>query len=150
MFATAGLARAAIVKNLSTRGDKSLPNNRGIRFILVGFTNTLLTLCIYSAAVVYGLKAPLAVIISALCGITFSAIMNSFYTFRRRSGLHIAAFFAVYFITVYINIVVLEYIIKTFVLNSIIAQAILVLPIAVITFGLLRISDSILAVWVTR
>lgn len=112
------------------------------RFILVGGANTVLTLCIYSAIVLFGESVSVAVIISAVCGVAFSSVINSRYTFERRSVKHALLFWAVYMITVSANIVLLNFLINQFEFNKILTQVFLVPIFAVATFLLLGLSDA--------
>ena len=112
-----------------------------IRFVLVGGANTAMTLLIYAAVVLLGWGVSVAVIVSACCGIAFSSILNSRYTFERKSISHSMSFFGVYVITVGLNIVILNHFINEFSFHRIYTQVFLVPFFAVLTFILLKLSD---------
>ena len=112
-----------------------------LRFLLVGAFNTFATLAIYSSIVFLSDKVKVGVIFSAICGIIISSFLNSSFTFKRSSIVHMVTFSIVYMFTVSINIFILVYMVDVMSFNKYITQIFLAPSIAVLTFLLLRITD---------
>jgi len=117
---------------------------RGLKFGIVGCTNTALTFILYSIFVLLGIQYNISVIMTAVIGVLYSAHMNNKFTFNDGRFAYTVAFIGIYVLTVSINVILLNFLVTSDLASPILAQLYLTLPIAALTFLLLWVAENVL------
>ncbi len=108
---------------------------RYIRFLVVGFVNTVFGYSLYAFLIFIGLHYSLAVFFSTILGILFNFQTIGRLVFRQTGKFIFFRFVAVYAFGYFLN-VILIYFLKKIGPNDYLAQALLVLPMASLIYFL--------------
>jgi putative flippase GtrA len=108
-----------------------------VRFLVVGFLNTLFGQCVFVTLVLFGCNDLLSLLIATVAGVIFNFHTVGRLVFQRKERSLLARFVLCYGLSYAVNAIALSSL-THFGLSSISAQAILVLPVASLTFMLVR------------
>ena len=108
-----------------------------IRFLFVGFINTLFSLTIYWILVFLGLHYSLAVFISNMLGVLFNYKTTGKFVFENSSNKLLLKFFAVYLFTYGLSVGSLKLLFLMHV-DKYLAAALIALPMAGVSFLLMK------------
>lgn len=103
-----------------------------LKFLFVGFLNTLFSYFLYAAFVTVGMKANVALFFQYIIGVLWNFKTTGTIVFKNNDNKLVFKFILSYIFTFFINSVLLAILNKF--LNDYLAQAILILPIALISF----------------
>lgn len=104
-----------------------------IRFLIVGFINTIFGYGVFSFFVCIGLHYFLAALLGTVLGVLFNFKTISTLVFNYHNNSLIIKFIGVYVIIYILNIVGL-YLLNLYGINTYISGAVLILPLAVLSF----------------
>ncbi len=109
-----------------------------VKYLFVGFMNTVFSYMVYAIAVTILGRATLSLAISYIIGILFNFQTTGRIVFKNKNNSLIFKFFACYLCTFFINRTFLDMLVSTFGVDKYLSQALLVFPIALISFTLLK------------
>lgn len=104
-----------------------------VRFLLVGFANTLFGYGIFSFLLWIGLHYSLAALFGTILGVIFNFKTTGTIVFDSHNNFLIVKFFGVYSVIYILNVICL-YLFSLYQINAYIAGAILILPMAIVSF----------------
>lgn len=105
-------------------GDYEEVIKRGLRYVVVGSINTILSYCVYAVGLVFHIVYPIALGISYLFGISVSFVWNKGWTFkgREKPRWQEMKFVSVYLISYFINLCILYAAIHLLLLSPMIGE----------------------------
>ena len=109
-----------------------------VKFLFVGFINTVFSYIIYAVCVTILSRPTLSLGISYIIGILFNFQTTGRIVFKNSNNKLIVKFFICYITTFFINKYTLSTLVDTYGIDKYLSQAILVFPIALISFLLLK------------
>jgi len=112
---------------------KRLWSNQLLRFLIVGFGNTVFGYSLYLAGLAIGVPYQLDLIVATILNVIFNFFTTGRIVFRNRSNSKIVGFFAVYGFTLLINLVLLTWLVNAGV-SKIFGQAALLPLVVVVSF----------------
>lgn len=115
---------------------KYIVNWQGIRFLIVGGLNTLISYGFYYSMVHFNFNYILALTLSQIIGIIHSFFWNKFWTFKsKNSGANeLLKFVTVYFVAYLVNLVLLTFFVEIVKIDKKIAPIIILFLTTVISF----------------
>lgn len=117
---------------------RKLLRKKIIRFFAVSGLNTLFGYGLFALMILFGIKYPLALLLSTIAGILFNFKTISLLVFQSNNNILVFKFLGVYGITYSINLAGLA-IMRNFGVNIYIGGAILLIPVGLIGFLLNKI-----------
>ncbi len=109
-----------------------------VKYLFVGFMNTVFSYVIYAICVTILSRPTLSLAVSYVIGILFNFQTTGRIVFKNKNNTLIFKFFLSYLTTFFINRYFLDMLVSTFHVDKYLSQAILVFPIAMISFMLLK------------
>lgn len=109
-----------------------------VKYLFVGFMNTVFSYVIYAICVTILSRPTLSLAVSYVIGILFNFQTTGRIVFKNKNNTLIFKFFLSYLTTFFINRYFLDMLVSTFHVDKYLSQAILVFPIAIISFMLLK------------
>ncbi len=109
-----------------------------IKFLFVGFINTLFSYVIYALCVTILSRPTLSLGVSYIIGIMFNFQTTGRIVFKNSDNKLIVKFFLCYITTFFVNRYFLDTLVADFHVDKYLSQAILVFPIAMLSFLLLK------------
>ncbi len=109
-----------------------------IKFLFVGFMNTVFSYIIYAVCVTILSRPTLSLGVSYIIGILFNFQTTGRIVFKNSDNKLLTKFFLCYITTFIINRQALDSLVNTFGVDKYLSQAILVFPIAMVSFLLLK------------
>lgn len=109
-----------------------------VKYLFVGFMNTVFSYVIYAICVTILSRPTLSLAVSYVIGILFNFHTTGRIVFKNKNNTLIFKFFLSYLTTFFINRYFLDMLVSTFHVDKYLSQAILVFPIAMISFMLLK------------
>lgn len=109
-----------------------------VKYLFVGFMNTVFSYVIYAICVTILSRPTLSLAVSYVIGILFNFQTTGRIVFKNKNNTLIFKFFLSYLTTFFINRYFLDMLVSTFQVDKYLSQAILVFPIAMISFMLLK------------
>lgn len=109
-----------------------------VKYLFVGFMNTIFSYVIYAICVTILSRPTLSLAVSYVIGILFNFQTTGRIVFKNKNNTLIFKFFLSYLTTFFINRYFLDMLVSTFHVDKYLSQAILVFPIAMISFMLLK------------
>ena len=109
-----------------------------VKYLFVGFMNTVFSYVIYAICVTILSRPTLSRAVSYVIGILFNFQTTGRIVFKNKNNTLIFKFFLSYLTTFFINRYFLDMLVSTFHVDKYLSQAILVFPIAMISFMLLK------------
>lgn len=109
-----------------------------VKYLFVGFMNTVFSYVIYAICVTILSRPTLSLAVSYVIGILFNFQTTGRIVFKNKNNMLIFKFFLSYLTTFFINRYFLDMLVSTFHVDKYLSQAILVFPIAMISFMLLK------------
>ena len=119
----------------------SITTHRFVRFLLVGFLNTIVGYSIFAVLILVGLHYKYAVLVGTICGVLFNFKTTGTLVFGNKNNMLIFRFVCVYIVTYFLSVGALGFV-DTLDINIehrikiLVAGAILTLPIAAISYSL--------------
>ena len=109
-----------------------------VKFLFVGFMNTVFSYIIYAICVTILSRPTLSLAVSYVIGILFNFQTTGRIVFKNSYNKLIVKFFLCYITTFFINRYLLDTLVVDFHVDKYLSQAILVFPIAMLSFLLLK------------
>ncbi len=109
-----------------------------VKFLFVGFMNTVFSYIIYAICVTILSRPTLSLAVSYVIGILFNFQTTGRIVFKNSDNKLIVKFFLCYITTFFINRYLLDTLVVDFHVDKYLSQAILVFPIAMLSFLLLK------------
>ena len=109
-----------------------------VKFLFVGFMNTVFSYIIYAICVTILSRPTLSLAVSYVIGILFNFQTTGRIVFKNIDNKLIVKFFLCYITTFFINRYLLDTLVVDFHVDKYLSQAILVFPIAMLSFLLLK------------
>ena len=109
-----------------------------VKFLFVGFMNTVFSYIIYAICVTILSRPTLSLAVSYVIGILFNFQTTGRIVFKNSDNKLIVKFFLCYITTFFINRYLLDALVVDFHVDKYLSQAILVFPIAMLSFLLLK------------
>ncbi len=107
-----------------------------IKFLFVGFINTLFAYCVYAFFVTLGIRPNLALFFQYIIGVLWNFKTTGVLVFKNHDNSLIFKFILCYVFTFILNSIFLKILLKF--LNEYLAQLVLVLPVAVVSFCIFK------------
>lgn len=107
-----------------------------IKFLLVGFLNTVFGYSLFALFIFLGLGDIFAPLLSTVCGILFNYKTTGILVFNNSSNALIFKFFLVYLLTYLLTVVLLKFFAFAGLENRYISGALILFPMALISFFL--------------
>ena len=118
---------------------RNLHHYRVVKFLAIGFVNTLFGYCVYAGLIFLKLPYLFALFLATVAGIVFNYFSFGRVVFRVRGGWRVFAKFVIAYAMVYtVNATLLSLLTHDHYLNAYIAQAACVLPSAAMSWILLN------------
>jgi putative flippase GtrA len=116
----------------------SLPDNRFIRFLLVGALNTGFGYAVFAVLIFAHLHYAIAALLSTICGVLFNFKTTGRLVFGSRDNSLLVRFFGVYATTYVLGVLWLR-VSTAYQWNVLIAAAVMMPPMAVLSYTLNRL-----------